>query len=87
MYECRILCAYSCTLFAFHHVDIASTRPNLALILVLLHLHVLNIGFLSHYPFLKTMFPSFLHHHCLQFLYPPSFSLENVFLYLSNLDM
>ena len=34
----------------------------LALLLVLLHLHVLNIGFLSHYPFLKTLFPSFLHH-------------------------
>ena len=31
----------------------------LALLLVLLHLHVLNIGFLSHYPFLKTLFPSF----------------------------
>ena len=27
----------------------------LALLLVLLHLHVLNIGFLSHYPFLKTL--------------------------------
>ena len=27
MCECRILCAFSCTLFAFHHVDIASTRP------------------------------------------------------------
>ena len=28
-------------------------RLYLALLLVLLHLHVLNIGFLSHYPFLN----------------------------------
>ena len=41
---------------------------------------VLNIGFLSHFSFLKTLFPSILHHLCLQFLYPPTFSLENVFI-------
>ena len=40
----------------------------LVLLLVLLHLHVLNIGFLSHFSFPKTLFPSFLHHLCLQFL-------------------
>ena len=51
----------------------------LALLLVLLHLHVLNIGFLSHYPFLKTLFPSFLHHHCLQFLYPTNFLVRECF--------
>ena len=40
---------------------------------------VLNIGFLSHYPFLKTMFPSFLHHHYLQFLYPTNFLVRECF--------
>ena len=40
---------------------------------------VLNIGFLSHYPFLKTLFPSFLHHHCLQFLYPTNFLVRECF--------
>ena len=40
---------------------------------------VLNIGFLS---FPKTLLPSFLHHICLQFLVPLTFSLENLFLYL-----
>ena len=33
----------------------------LALVLVLLHLHALNIGLLSHFSFTKTLFPSFLH--------------------------
>ena len=51
----------------------------LVLLLVLLHLHVLNIGFLSHYPFLKTLFPSFLHHLCLQFLYPTNFLVRECF--------
>ena len=45
---------------------------------------VLNIGFLSHYPFLKTLFPSFLHHHCLQFLYPTNFLVRECFSLLVN---
>ena len=40
---------------------------------------MLNIGFLSHYPFLKTLFPSFLHHLCLQFLYPTNFLVRECF--------
>ena len=40
---------------------------------------MLNIGFLSHYPFLKILFPSFLHHHCLQFLYPTNFLVRECF--------
>ena len=51
----------------------------LALLLVLLHLHVLKTGFLSHYPFLQTLFPSFLHHLCLQFLYPTNFLVRECF--------
>ena len=43
-------------------------------------LHALNIGYLSHFYFPKALFPSFLHHFCL--CIPPTFSLENVFLYL-----
>ena len=54
----------------------------LAFLLVLLHLHVLNIGFLYHFPFPKTLFPSFLHHHCLQFLYPTNCLVRECFLYL-----
>ena len=50
-----------------------------ALLLVLLHLHVLNIGFLSHFSFPKTLFPSFLHHLCLQFLYPTNFLVRECF--------
>ena len=45
----------------------------LVLLLVLLHLHVLNIGFLSHFSFPKTLFPFFLHHLCQH--------LGNAFLY------
>ena len=37
---------------------------------------VLNIGFLSH---LTTLFPSFLHHHCLQFLYSTNFLIRECF--------
>ena len=51
----------------------------LALLLVQLHLHVLNIGFLSHYPFPKTLFCCFLHHFCLQFLYPTNFLVRERF--------
>ena len=51
----------------------------LAFLFVLFHLHVLNIGFLSHFPFPKTLFPSFLHHHCLQFLYPTNFLVREWF--------
>ena len=40
---------------------------------------VLKIGILSHYPFLKILFPSFLHHHCLQFLYPTNFLVRECF--------
>ena len=47
--------------------------------LVLLHLHVLNIGFLSHFSFLKTLFPSFLHHLCIQFLYPTNILVSESF--------
>ena len=47
---------------------------------------VLNIGFLSHFPFPKTLFPSFLHHHCLQFLYPINFLVRECFsLLVTNL--
>ena len=52
----------------------------LALLLVLLHLHVQD--FCLHFSFPKTLFPSFLHHFYPQFLFPPTFSLENVFRYL-----
>ena len=51
----------------------------LALLLVLLHLHVLNIEFLSHFPFPQTLFPSFLHHRWLQFLYPTNFLVRECF--------
>ena len=34
---------------------------------------------LSHYPFLKTLFPSFYHHHCLKFLYPTNFLVRECF--------
>ena len=51
----------------------------LALLLVLLHLHVLSIGFLSHFSFPKTLFLSFLHHLCLQFLYPTNFLVRECF--------
>ena len=50
-------------------------------LLVLLHLHVLNIGFLSHI----FLFPkpcslnSYLHHLCLQFLYPTNFLVRECF--------
>ena len=40
---------------------------------------VLNIGFLSHFSFPKTLFPFFLHHHCLQFLYPTNFFVRECF--------
>ena len=40
---------------------------------------MLNIGFLSYYPFLKTLFPSFLPHHCLQFTYPANFLVRECF--------
>ena len=40
---------------------------------------MLNIGFLSHFSFPKTLFPSFLHHHCLQFLYPTNFLVRECF--------
>ena len=40
---------------------------------------VLNIGFLSHFSFPKTVFPSFLHHLCLQFLYPTNFLVRECF--------
>ena len=40
---------------------------------------VLNIGFLSHFSFPKTLFPSFLHHLCLQFLYPTNFLVRECF--------
>ena len=40
---------------------------------------MLNIGFLSHYPFLKILFPSFLYHHCLQFQYPTNFLVRECF--------
>ena len=46
------------------------TNLYFALLLVLVHLHVLNMGFLSHFSFLKTLISSFLRHLCLQFLYP-----------------
>ena len=45
----------------------------------LLHVHVLNRGFLSHFPFPNTLFPSFLHHLCLQFLYPTNFLVRECF--------
>ena len=56
-------------------------RQKSALLLVLLHLHVLNIGFLSHFSFPKTLFPSFLHHLCLQFLYPTNFLGQRMFFF------
>ena len=37
---------------------------------------MLNIGFLSH---VSTLFPSFLHHLCLQFLYPTNFLVRECF--------
>ena len=40
---------------------------------------VLNIGFLSHFSFPKPLFSSFLHHHCLQFLYPTNFLISECF--------
>ena len=40
---------------------------------------VLNIGFLSHFSFPETLFPSFLHHLCLQFLYPTNFLIRECF--------
>ena len=40
---------------------------------------MLNIGFLSHYLFVKTLFPSYLHHNCLQFLYPTNFLVRECF--------
>ena len=40
---------------------------------------VLNIGLLSHFSFPKTLFPSFLHHLCLQFLYPTNFLVRECF--------
>ena len=43
---------------------------------------MLNIGFLCHFSFPKTLFPSFLHHLCLQFLYPTTF-LVRLTLHLS----
>ena len=50
--------------------------------LVLLHLHVLNIGFLSHYPFLKPCSPPFYSTFASNSYIPPTFSSENFFLYL-----
>ena len=47
---------------------------------------VLNIGFLSHFTFLKTLFPSFLHHFCLQFLYPTKFLVKECFSLLVELQ-
>ena len=38
-----------------------------------------TVMILSHYPFLKTLFPSFLHHVCLQFLYPTNFLVRECF--------
>ena len=40
---------------------------------------MLNIGILSHFSFPKTLFPSFLHHLCLQFLYPTNFLVRECF--------
>ena len=47
-----------------------------------IYMHVLNIGFLSHISFPKTLISSFLHHFASNSYIPPTFSLENVFLYL-----
>ena len=47
---------------------------------------VLNIGFLSHFPFPKTLFPSFLHQHCLQFLYPTNFLVRECFSLLVDIE-
>ena len=55
----------------------------LALLLVLLHLHVLNIGFLSHFSFFpKPCSLPFYTTLASNSYIPPTFSLENVFLYL-----
>ena len=53
-------------------------------ILYLAHVHVTTkrsakLGFLFHFPFHKTLFPSFLHHFCLQFLYPTNFLVRECF--------
>ena len=70
---------------AISHSHVCNLKKNetktlyLALLLVLLHLHMLNIGFLSHFSFSKTLFPSFLHHLCLQFLYPTNFLVRECF--------
>ena len=40
---------------------------------------MLNIGFLFHFSFPKTLFPSFLHHFYLQFLYPTNFLVRECF--------
>ena len=60
-------------------------KKNETKILYLAHVNVtepkevLNIGFLSHFSFPKTLFYSFLHHHYLQFLYPTHFLVRECF--------
>ena len=38
-----------------------------------------NVGLLSQFSFPKTLSPSFLHHLCLQFLYPTNFLVRECF--------
>ena len=65
-------------------------KKNETKILCLAHVNVtvpkevLDLGFLSHFSFPKTLFPSFVHHFASNSYTPPTFSLENVFLYLLN---
>ena len=44
-------------------------------------MHVLNIGLFRFSLIIQPLFPSFLHHYCLQILYTTNFLIENVFIY------
>ena len=51
----------------------------------MLFVHVLNIGLFQFSLIIRPLFPSFLHHHCLQILYATNFLIENVFYLLVSL--
>ena len=48
---------------------------------------MINIGLLKIRIIVAPLFPSFLHHHCLQILYTTNFLRENVFYILSSYDL
>ena len=62
---------------------------NNVIVLYLAHFYMHVICVLNKYRtitfslIIRPLFPSFLHHHCLQILYATNFLIENVFIYLS----